>query len=148
MITNWIIADIKNWPIILCGLFYGLLCVFSIVTGLIYMSGKRELNPLELPDKFVNKLKANPDNLKRFIFDAGLLTFVVGIVQGITCYSLIRGYSSIYYYIGVGFTIFSIGSVVTKLKGKINIFPLLKFVAYITILIVLLLPSTKVLFGL
>mgnify|MGYP003336152692 CR=1 FL=1 len=25
------------------GIFYGVLCVFSIVTGIIYMSGKREL---------------------------------------------------------------------------------------------------------
>lgn len=110
------------------------------------MSGKRELNPLELPDKFVNKLKQNPDNLKRFIFDAGLLTFVVGIVQGITAYCLFKGGSNLNYYVALGFTIFSIGSAIGKLKGKINIFPILKAIAYITILIVLLLPSTRLLF--
>lgn len=110
------------------------------------MSGKRELNPLELPDKFVNKLKQNPDNLKRFVFDAGLLTFVVGIVQGITAYCLFKGHSNLNYYIALGFTIFSIGSVAGKLKGKINIFPILKSIAYVTILIILLLPSTRLLF--
>ena len=36
--------ETMNLPLILCGLFYGVLCIFSIVTGLIYMSGKRKLN--------------------------------------------------------------------------------------------------------
>lgn len=127
------------------GIFYSVLCVFSIVTGIIYMSGRRELNPLELPDKFVKKLK-DQNLTKRFAFDAGLLTFVVGIVQGITAYSLFVSRTMTNYYIALGFTIFSIGSVAAKLKGKINIFPLLKSVAYILILILLLLPQTKLLF--
>ena len=103
------------------GIFYGVLCVFSIVTGIIYMSGKRKLNPLELPDKFVEKLK-NQNQIKRFTFDAGLLTFVVGIVQGITSYSLFARKSIVNYYIALGFTIFSICSVLFKLKSRINIF--------------------------
>ena len=127
------------------GIFYSVLCVFSVVTGIIYMSGKRKLNPLELPDKFVEKLK-DQNLTKRFAFDAGLLTFVVGIVQGITAYSLLLSNTMSNYYIALGFTIFSIGSVVVKLKGKINIFPLLKSVAYILILVILLLPQTKALF--
>ena len=127
------------------GIFYGVLCVFSIVTGIIYMSGKRKLNPLELPDKFVEKLKDN-NQIKRFTFDAGLLTFVVGVVQGITSYSLLLRRGVVNYYIALGFTVFSIGSVAFKLKGKINIFPLLKSVAYIAILIILLLAETKALF--
>ena len=131
--------------VIISGIFYGVLCVFSIVTGIIYMSGKRKLNPLELPDKFVKKLE-NENLTKRFTFDAGLLTFVVGVVQGITSYSLIIRNSMVNYYIALGFTIFSIGSVAFKLKGKINIFPLLKSVAYVAILIVLLLNETKILF--
>ena len=127
------------------GIFYGVLCVFSIVTGIIYMSGKRKLNPLELPDKFVEKLKDN-NQIKRFTFDAGLLTFVVGVVQGITSYSLLLRRSVVNYYIALGFTVFSIGSVAFKLKGKINIFPLLKSIAYIAILVILLLTKTKALF--
>ena len=131
--------------VIISGIFYSILCVFSIVTGIIYMSGKRKLNPLELPDKFVKKLE-NENLTKRFTFDAGLLTFVVGIVQGITAYSLFVRNSIVNYYIALGFTIFSICSVAFKLKGKINIFPLLKSIAYIAILIVLLLNDTKMLF--
>lgn len=131
--------------VIISGIFYSVLCVFSIVTGIIYMSGKRKLNPLELPDKFVKKLE-NENLTKRFTFDAGLLTFVVGIVQGITAYSLFVRKSIVNYYIALGFTIFSICSVAFKLKGKINIFPLLKSIAYIAILIVLLLINTKMLF--
>lgn len=127
------------------GVFYSVLCIFSIVTGIMYMSGKRKLNPLELPDKFVEKL--NTDNMiDRFTFDAGLLTFVVGIVQGITAYCLFVRNGAVCYYIALEFTIFSICSVAFKLKGKINIFPLLKSIAYISILIILLLTNTKVLF--
>ena len=127
------------------GIFYSVLCVFSIVTGIIYMSGKRKLNPLELPDKFVEKLK-NDDLVERFTFDAGLLTFVVGIVQGITAYSLFVRKSMFNYYFALSFTIFSIGSVTFKLKGKINIFPILKSIAYVAILIILLLSKSKTLF--
>ena len=131
--------------VITAGIFYGVLCIFSVVTGIIYMCGKRELNPLELPDRFVEKLK-NEDLVKRFAFDAGILTFVVGIVQGITAYSLILGRNRISYYIALGFTIFSIASVALKLKGKINIFPILKSIAYILILVLLLLGKTRLMF--
>ena len=131
--------------VIFSGVFYSVLCIFSIVTGVMYMSGKRKLNPLELSDKFVEKLK-NDNLVDRFAFDAGLLTFVVGIVQGITAYSLFVRKGAFNYYVALGFTIFSIGSVAFKLKGKINIFPLLKSVAYVAILVILLLPKTRTLF--
>lgn len=129
----------------LCGIFYALLCVFSIVTGILYMSGKRELNPLELPDSFVQKLSSE-NKLERFAKQMGLVTFVVGIVQGLTAYALILGRSPAFYWIALGFTIFSIGSVAFKLRGKINAFPLLKLAAYVAILIVLLLGSTRALY--
>ena len=134
-----------KYLVIISGVFYGVLCLFSIVTGLIYMSGKRELNPLELSDKFVKKLENN-NQVSRFTFDAGLLTFVVGIVQGITAYCLILGNNKIHYYFALGFTIFSIGSVTVKLKNKINAFPILKAIAYVSILIILLLESSRTFF--
>ena len=43
--------------LIICESFYALLCVFSIVTGLMYASGKKKLNPLELSDKFMSRYK-------------------------------------------------------------------------------------------
>lgn len=119
--------------LLISALLYGLLCVFSIVTGIIYMSGKKELNPLELSDKFVSKLKQE-DKLSKFARIMGFITFVVGIVQGLTAYSILNDKN---YILSIGFTIFSILSVSFKLKSKINLFPILKSIAYIIILIVL-----------
>ena len=50
--------------IMLCGIFYAVLCIFSIVTGIIYISGKRELNPIELSDNLVKKLSTEKKKKK------------------------------------------------------------------------------------
>lgn len=141
----WSAFDAHNVPLILCGLFYGVLCVFSIVTGVIYMSGRRELNPLELSDKTMARL-ADPEKRAAFAKKMGLVTFVVGIVQGMTSYAILKGGDPALYALAVGFTLFSIASVSVKLKGKINAFPLMKMVFYVAILIVLCLGSTRALF--
>ena len=130
---------------IVSGAFYTLLCVFSIVTGLMYSSGKRKTNPLELSDKFMSKYDT-PEKLKRFTIMMGWVTFAVGIVQGITAFALIKAGKPIYYWIALGFTLFSIASVAFKLKGKINAFPIIKCIAYVAILIVLLLGETRAMF--
>lgn len=131
--------------LVLCGLFYALLCLFSVVTGLIYVSGKRELNPLELSDRFMQRL-SDAEKLRRFTVKMGWVTFVVGIVQGVTAYALFRRAGGLCYGIALGFTLFSIASVAFKLKGKINAFPLLKLAAYLAILVILLLPGARALF--
>ena len=122
--------------LILCAVFYSVLCVFSIVTGIIYMSGKKKLNPLELSDRFVSKLDTE-EKMHKFTVTMGLVTFIVGIVQGITAYSIIAK-GSIGYAIALGFTVFSICSVGYKLLGKISTFALLKSIAYVAILIILI----------
>lgn len=134
-----------NYPLMACAFFYALLCVFSIVTGIIYMIGKREPNPLELSDDLVKKL-TETGKFKEFQRRMGFVTAVVGVVQGITSYSILKGESPVFYWIALGFTIFSIGSVLFKLKSKINAFPLLKLIAYTAILVILLLKSTRMLF--
>lgn len=134
-----------HFPLLLSGFFYAVLCVFSIVTGLLYMSGKRELNPLELSEKFMQRLSDHKKR-KRFARFMGFVTFVVGIVQGITSFSIFKAGRKLHYWIATGFTLFSIGSVAVKLKGKIHAFPLLKAVAYVSILIILLLKQTRELF--
>lgn len=123
--------------LILSGIFYAVLCVFSIVTGIIYMSGKRKLNPLELSDGFVEKLK-DGNKLEQFTKRMGFVTFVVGIVQGLTAYAIIWGKGIGFYLLATGFTVFSICSVLFKLKGKINGFPLMKLAFYLAILVVLI----------
>ena len=120
--------------LIISAIFYSVLCVFSIVTGIIYISGQKELNPLELSDKFVGKLKKE-NKLVKFAKTMGMVTFLVGIVQGLTAYAI---FIDKYYVLSIGFTIFSILSVSFKLKSKINIFPLLKSLAYVSILIILI----------
>ena len=131
--------------LLLSGIFYAVLCIFSIVTGIIYMTGKKELNPLELSDQFMKKL-SDEDKRKAFAKKMGLVTFIVGIVQGITSYAILKAHHPAFYYIALGFTIFSIGSVSVKLKGKVNAFPIMKFVFYMAILFVLLLKSTREMF--
>ena len=131
-----------NALLMLCGIFYAVLCVFSIVTGLMYAGGKKKLNPLELSDKFMSRY-TDPDQLQRFTIKMGWVTFLVGVVQGITSFSIFHRHSAVFYWIALGFTLFSIASVAWKLKGKINAFPVLKCVAYAAILIVLLLSGTR-----
>lgn len=118
------------------GGFYALLCVFSIVTGLMYASGKRELNPLELSDSFMRKYE-DPVKRQKFTVLMGWVTFTVGIVQGITAYAIFKAGTNLNYWIAIGFTLFSICSVAFKLKGKISLFPLLKTIAYVAILVIL-----------
>ena len=128
-----------------CGIFYAVLCVFSIVTGLIYVSGRKELNPLELSDRFMKKL-SDPEKRKQFTIKMGWITFFVGIIQGIASFAIIKAGYPVFYWIALGFTVFSIGSVAFKLKGKVNAFPILKCVVYIAILFILLSGETRELF--
>ena len=131
--------------LLLCGIFYAVLCVFSIVTGLMYAGGKKELNPLELSDAFMSRY-TEPEKRRRFTIRMGWVTFFVGIAQGITAFAVLRAGRPICYWIALGFTLVSLFSVAVKLKGKINVFPLLKCAAYTAILIVLLLGGTRAMF--
>ena len=128
--------------LLLCGIFYAVLCVFSIVTGLMYAGGKKKLNPLELSDKFMSRY-TDSDKLKRFTIKMGWVTFLVGIVQGITSFAILHRHNAVLYWIALAFTLFSIASVAWKLKGKINAFPVLKCIAYTAILVVLLLGGAR-----
>ena len=128
-----------------CGVFYAVLCVFSIVTGLMYAGGEKELNPLELSDSFMRRYD-DPEKRRAFAVKMGWVTFFVGIAQGITAFSIFKKGSPVCYWIALGFTLFSIASVAFKLKGKISAFPVLKSAAYLAILVVLLLPSARALF--
>ena len=128
--------------LLLCGIFYAVLCVFSIVTGLMYASGKKKLNPLDLSDKFMSRY-TDSDRLMRFTIKMGWVTFLVGIVQGITSFAILHRHNAVLYWIALAFTLFSIASVVWKLKGKINAFPVLKCIAYTAILVVLILGGAR-----
>ena len=120
-----------------CGVFYAVLCVFSIVTGLMYAGGKRELNPVELSDRFMSRYR-EPEKRRRFAVKMGWVTFAVGIAQGITAFAIFRAGRPLWFWIALGFTLFSIASVSFKLKGKVSLFPALKCAAYVAILGILI----------
>lgn len=128
--------------IVSCGIFYFILCVFSIVTGILYMSGKRELNPIELSDNILKKL-SNTEKKKKFSKKIWFITFLVGIIQGITAYVLLLSTNKNWYYFAIWFTIFSIISVLFKLKWKINTFSIIKLIFYVTILTILIINIKK-----
>ena len=133
----WNIKPFFRILTVIGGGFYGVLCVFSIVTGLMYALGKRELNPLELSDSFVRKLDTE-EKKTAFARKMGVVTFLVGIAQGITAAAMVMHANSLGYAAALGFTLFSIASVLYKLKGKVNAFPALKLVAYLAIIAVLI----------
>jgi uncharacterized membrane protein HdeD (DUF308 family) len=90
-----------------------------------------------LSERMVKKLSTK-EKKKKFWIAMWYVTFLVWIVQGITAYALLFSTNIILYYFAVWFTVFSVCSVVLKLKWKINNFSLIKFVFYITILVILL----------
>ncbi len=118
--------------LILSNFFYGLLCIFSIVTGIMYATGKRKLNLVELSDKFMKKIKDTDSFAKKM----GIVTIIVGIFQGLVPVLIIN--TDIWFYYILIFTIFSICSVGYKLYGKISKFAIIKLSCYLLILIALL----------
>ena len=136
----------RKLPVYASGAFYAVLCIFSIVTGLMYLRAGNVVNPLELPQSMADRM-ADPNYMAKVSRFFGWLTFSVGIVQGLTSYSLIVGKRKWNYWLALGFTIFSILSAGTKLVTTFNIFPILKEVAYVAILIVILSKSTKALYS-
>ena len=139
---KWICLESNNLLLTICGVFYSVLCIFSIVTGIMYAKGKRKLNPLELSDKFVSKL-SKEKKLDKFAITMGWVTFIVGIFQGITALGIFYGYNSFFNYFAFCFTIFSICSVVFKLIKKVNLFSLLKLFAYLIILLILIVSGLR-----
>lgn len=121
-----------------CGIFYWVLCVFSIVTGLRYLRKGNVVNPLELPKKMAARMD-DPEYMRKTSVFFGWLTFWVGVVQGLTAWSVMFGGSPWNYRLALGFTVFSLISAGSKLLMTFNIFPILKEAAYLAILAVLLL---------
>ena len=69
-----------------------------------------------------------------------MVTFAVGIAQGITSYALFRKRGKVNYCVALGFTVFSLCSVGYKIIGHFSLFALTKTIAYVAILIVFTIP--------
>ena len=72
---NWIVIEIHNIPVILCGIFNSILCIFGIVTGLMYAFNQKKQNSLKLSDKFMEKL-SDEDKLKKITIKWNRLHFL------------------------------------------------------------------------
>ncbi len=126
-------------------IFYSVLCVFSIVTGILYATGKRKLNTIELSDSFVSKIKDE----NKFAKKMGIVTIIVGIFQGITATSLILyllkhreiiSWDIPYFYLYLFsylFTVFSFISVFVKIWNKSSVFAWIKIICYTLIMLAL-----------
>lgn len=136
--NHWMIGEIHNLPITLCGAFYSILCIFSLITGLLYATGKRKLNPIELSKEFVKKLDEK-NQREKFAKIMGWVTIFVGIIQGLTALAIFKGYNPFLNLFSISFTVFSIVSVIFKLFQKKNLFSIIKLFFYILILLILLL---------
>lgn len=84
-----------------------------------YAIGHKKMNPVELSDSMLEKL-SNPETMKSFAITMGWVTFGVGIVQGIASYSLFKRGRKLFYFIALGFTVFSLLSVGYKIIGKFS----------------------------
>lgn len=131
--------------VLCCGIFYSVLCIYSIVTGLLYLRKGNVVNPLELPKSMAARMD-DAGYMRRVSVFFGWLTVVVGLVQGLSACCLFFGSCPWQYWVVFGFTIFSMLSAGTKLVMTFHLFPILKEAAYIGIFIVLLLDATKALF--
>ena len=132
----------RGIPVLLSGAFYTVLCVFSIVTGLMYLRKNNTVNPLELPKAMAKRID-DPLYMRKVSVFFGWLTFFVGLVQGMTAYSLLLGSSPWCYWLALGFTVFSMLSAGSKLIMTFNLFPIMKEAAYIAVFVVLMLSGTR-----
>lgn len=139
---NWIITETNNLPLILCGIFYSILAIFSIITGLMYVLSKRKLNSIDLPDKLIKKLNTK-EKLTKFTFKIGWITLIFGIFQVIAALSIFKGYNVILWWIVTCFTIFSIILESFKLKSKTNKFSIIRLIIYIVILFILIISGAR-----
>ena len=139
---KWICLEKNNIILTVCGIFYSVLCIFSIFTGLMYAFKKRQLNPVELSNEFVSKL-SKENKLEEFAVKMGWITVVVGIFQGISAFGIFYGYNVYLNYFTIFFTVFSIFSVVLKLIKKRNLFSFIKLIAYLLILLILTISGFK-----
>ena len=135
----------RGIPAIIAGTIYGALCIFSLTVGIYYMASKASLNQIELNQATVEKLTASlPCSINIFF---GILTFVVGLVQGFSSYCLLGGKRKWMWGFALGFSIFSLISCSSKLFMSVNAFSIVKCCVYIMIIAFHFLKITRKNYG-
>ena len=130
----------RGLPGTLCGVFYGCLCIFSLVMGLYYWIFAPDLSMIELSRNMTDRLSSVFSAPLTTVF--GILTFSVGILQGLASYAILKATKKSLYRYAVGFTVFSLLSCSSKLLMSVNAFSIVKIVCYTAILVILL--ATKI----
>ena len=132
---------------------YSGLCIFSLVVGLYFMINYRNIDYLSLglSEQIINTVNrfiglAN-GQYNKLVIISGLMTFVVGIFQGITSISLLKGHKKFHYSFALGFTIFSLLSCSSKMIMAVTLFGIAKVFVYLFIIFVLFQRNVRSLFG-
>jgi len=133
-------------PLSICAVFYAILCIFSIVVGIITISSG-SFSVIELNQDAVSLIEnaLSTINTGTAVF-FGLITIVVGILQGLASAFILLGHSRIGFWYAIGFTLFSLLSCSSKLFMSVNLFSIAKIAAYILVLVFLLLPVSRIYF--
>ena len=76
----------------------------------------------------------------------GIVTIVVGVLQGLAAFSIWKGKSMLGYRYVIGFTIFSLLSCSSKLFMSVNLFSIAKITAYILVIIILVMSASRAYF--
>jgi len=126
-----------------CGIFYTILCIFSIVSGIIQICSPN-LASVELNEAMISTIQAFLDStgitINRFF---GIITILVGLLQGLAALAIWKGESKFGYWYTMGFTIFSLLSCSSKLFMSINFFSITKIIAYLLVIVILLLSVSR-----
>jgi len=128
---NFMFNEIKNRPLQakFVGIVYAGLCIFSIVVGLYYIFAQVDINMVELSQEIKDNMAAffAPFPLVKVF---GIITFTVGVLQGISAYGMLISKNKKVYYLAIGFTIFSFLSCASKIYVVVSLFALAKIVMY------------------
>ncbi|MDO5328975.1 MAG: hypothetical protein Q4E88_02585 [Coriobacteriia bacterium] len=141
---------LKNIPINIWipAIFFIALCVFSLYNGIYYLWGafNEDLLITDSLNVVIDGLTKTFDmaewDLGDFSWLAGVLTAGVAILQGIVGFGLLAK-NKILYIIAIAFVIFSLFMVITKAFVVITLFGTTKFILYIVMLVLLLIPKSR-----
>jgi len=129
--------------LIFCGLFYSILCIFSIVSGIVQICSS-DLAAIELNDAMISAIQGalTSTGLTIGVF-FGLVTILVGILQGLAAFAIWKGHSKIGYWYALGFTVFSLLSCSSKLFMSVNLFSIAKIIVYILVIVILIMGVSR-----
>lgn len=133
-------------------IIYSGLCIFSLVVGLYFIINNKNIDYLSLglSEQIINSvnkfISLTNGQYNQLVIIAGIMTFVVGIFQGATALSLLKGHKKFHYGFALGFTLFSLLSCLSKMIMAVTLFGIIKVFVYGFIIFVLIQKNVRNLF--